>query len=270
MWRWASDISWSRLKWQYPVINEPKCLFFFFVVVFFFFFFFWWWWGWGRELDYFLFQLLSGLCFPTSWLFTFSKVGFKFSDQASMNYRYPQVASVRLLFFVSIHSYYRDQRRSDCRLVMLYKVTYDRVAIPASDYLTTTVGSPNISTLAYRQIPTLKSYDKYTFFPRTIIHWNALPAFIPLLPTLAQFSNAVCQVVHLPPKYQICFYLLTKLIFFFALYKLISPTLHIFYSINPLHHLLYRNPIWCPPRKLDVLAERKKDNCIINAHVSNL
>ena len=29
------------------------------------------------------------------------------------------------------------------------------------------------------------------------IHWNALPAFIRLLPTLAQFSYAVCQVVHL-------------------------------------------------------------------------
>ena len=173
------------------------------VLVFFVVVFFGWGggggWGGGRELDYFLFQLLSELCFPTSWLFTFSKVCFKFSDQVSMNYRYPQVASVRLLFFVSIHSYYRDQRHSDCRLVILYKVTYDRVAIPASDYLTSTVGSPDISTLAYRQIPTLKNYDKYTFFPRTIIHWNALPAFIPLLPTLAQFSNAVCQVVHLSP-----------------------------------------------------------------------
>ena len=52
------------------------------------------------------------------------------------NYQYPHIASVRLLFFVSMHSYYRDQRRIDCRLVMLYKVTYDLVAIPASDYLT--------------------------------------------------------------------------------------------------------------------------------------
>ena len=147
----------------------------------------------------FLFQLLSELCFPT-WLFAFSKVIFKFSDQASMNYRYPHVASVRLLFFVSIHSYYRDQRRIGCRLVMLYKVTYDLIAIPASDYLTPNRRqSRHIHTLTYRQIPTLKNYDKYTFFPRTIIHWNALLAFIPLLPTFAQFSNAVCQVVHLSP-----------------------------------------------------------------------
>ena len=156
-------------------------------------------WGGDWGLDYYLFQLLSELCFPT-WLFAFSKVWFKFSDQASMNYRYPHVASVRLLFFVSIHSYYIDQRRIDCRLVMLYKVTYDLVAIPASDYPTPNRRqSRNIHILAYRQIPTHKYYDKYTFFPRTIIHWNALPAFIPLLPALAQFSNAVCLVVHLSP-----------------------------------------------------------------------
>ena len=156
--------------------------------------------GRGR-LDYFLFQLLSELCFPT-WLFAFSKVCFKLSDQASMNYRYPHVASVRLLFFVSIQSYYRYmyQSRIDCRLVMLYKITYDIVAIPASDYLTPNRRqSRHIHTLAYRQIPTLKNYNKYTFFPRTIIHWNALSAFIPLLPTLAQCSNAVYQVVHLSP-----------------------------------------------------------------------
>ena len=143
-------------------------------------------------LDYFLFQLLSELCFPTcTWSLALSKVCFQFSDQTSMNYQYPHVASVRLLFFVSIHSYYRDQGRIDCRH-MLYKVTYDLVAIPASDYLT-----PNRRQSGHINI--LANYDKYTFFPRTIIHWNALLAFILLLLTLAQFSNVVCQVVHLSP-----------------------------------------------------------------------
>ena len=37
-------------------------------------------------------------------------------------------------------------------------------------------------------------------FPRSIIHWNARPAHIPVLPTLAQFSNAVCQVIHVSPS----------------------------------------------------------------------
>ena len=40
---------------------------------------------------------------------------------------------------------------------------------------------------SYRQIQTLKDYYRFTFFPR-IIDWNALPANIPTLPTLAQFS----------------------------------------------------------------------------------
>ena len=93
-----------------------------------------------------------------------------------------------------------DQRRIDSRLVLLYKVTYDLVAIPASDYLirNTRPSSRNHS-MAYRQITTLKDFYKFTFFPRTIIHWNALPHHIPTLPTLAQFSTAVCQVAHSTP-----------------------------------------------------------------------
>ena len=50
-----------------------------------------------------------------------------------------------------------DQRRIDSRLVMMYKVTYDLVAIPASDYLVrNTRASRHIHHLAYRQIQTLK------------------------------------------------------------------------------------------------------------------
>ena len=93
-----------------------------------------------------------------------------------------------------------DQRRIDSRLLMMYKVTYDLVAIPAPEYLVrNTRQSRHIHSLAYRQIHTLKDYYRYTFFPRAIIHWNALPAYIPVLPTLAQFSNAVCQVIHVSP-----------------------------------------------------------------------
>ena len=93
-----------------------------------------------------------------------------------------------------------DQRCIDSRLTMLYKVTYDLVAIRVSQYLTrNTRLSRHIHPLSYRQIPTLKDYYRFTFFPRSIIHWNALPAHIPVLPTLAQFSSAVCQVIHVSP-----------------------------------------------------------------------
>ena len=136
-------------------------------------------------LDYFLFQLLSELCFPTcTWSLALSKVCFKFSDQASMKYQYPHVASMRLLFFVSIHSYYRDQRHIDCRL-MLCKVTYDLVAIPDSDYLTPNRRqSRHIHTLAYSQIPTLKNYDKNTpsFPEQSYIGMPSQPSYHCFLP----------------------------------------------------------------------------------------
>ena len=104
-----------------------------------------------------------------------------------------------------------DQRCIDSRLIMLYKVTHDLVAIPASQYLTcNTRLSRHIHPLSYRQIHTLKDYYRFTFFPRSIIHWNALPAHIPALPTLGQFSSAVCQVIHVP----LCFYLSTILTLF--------------------------------------------------------
>ena len=85
-----------------------------------------------------------------------------------------------------------NQRCIDSRLMRMYKVTYDLVAIPASLYLVqNTRASRHTPSLAYRQIQTLKDYYRFTFFPRTIIHWSDLPAKIRTLPTLAQFSSAV-------------------------------------------------------------------------------
>ena len=93
-----------------------------------------------------------------------------------------------------------DHKRIESRIIMLYKVTYDLVAIPASQCHTrNTRLSRHVHPLSYRQIPTLKDYYRFTFFPRSVIHWNALPAHIPVLPTLAQFSSAVCQVIHVSP-----------------------------------------------------------------------
>ena len=93
-----------------------------------------------------------------------------------------------------------EQRRIDSRLILMYKITYVLVAIPTSDYkIPNTRKSRNNHQLAYRQIPPLKDYYKFILFPRTIVHWNALPFYIPVLPTVAQFIHTVCQVVHVPP-----------------------------------------------------------------------
>ena len=93
-----------------------------------------------------------------------------------------------------------DQRRIDNRLIMFYKITYDLVAIPVAENLVPSHReSKFIHPLAYKQIHTSTNYYKFGFFPRSIVHWNALPTSIVMLPTLVQFSYAVCQVVHESP-----------------------------------------------------------------------
>ena len=73
---------------------------------------------------------------------------------------------------------------------------------PSNYLIRNTRPSSRIHPLAYRHITTLKDYYKFTFFPRTIIHWNGLPHNTPVLPILAQFSTAVCQIVTQVLKYQ--------------------------------------------------------------------
>ena len=56
------------------------------------------------------------------------------------------------------------QRSIDGRLVLLYKVTYDLVAIPAHGYLIrNTRQSPRNHSMAYRQILALREYYNFTF-----------------------------------------------------------------------------------------------------------
>ena len=124
-----------------------------------------------------------------------------------------------------------EQQRIDSRLTLMYKITYDLVDIPAADYLIpNTMQSRHNHQLAYRQIPTLKDYYKYTFFPRTMVHWNALTFYIPVLPTVAQFNHAVCQVIHVSHS----------LVYFFL-------TIHLFYSAKP--------PSPAPPPHLHLYTE---------------
>ena len=114
------------------------------------------------------------------------------------NYRYQHVASVRLLLFVSIHSYYRGQRRIDCRLVMLYKVLSQSQPPIIS---LQTVGSPDTSTLWYtdRHPHSRTTINTPSFPEQSYIGISSQPA-IPQIFNLAHFSNFVCQVVHLSPK----------------------------------------------------------------------
>ena len=94
-----------------------------------------------------------------------------------------------------------EQRRKDNRLILMYKITYDLVAIPSAVYLVlSTRPFKQNHPLAYRKT-TVHDYYKYTFFPRTIVHWNTLEHHIPVLSIVAQFSYVMRQVVHPYRKY---------------------------------------------------------------------
>ena len=114
---------------------------------------------------------------------------------ATRDYRYTSIVSSMLnnLQWRPI-----DHRRIDSRLIMMYNVTYDLFAIPAAEYLIPNIkrDSRQNHPLAYSQITTSPNYNKFSFFPRTILYWNALPSHIAMPPILVQFSDAVRRVVH--------------------------------------------------------------------------
>ena len=90
-----------------------------------------------------------------------------------------------------------DQRRTDARFCMLYKITHGIVAIQIPSYFS----QPRMATrhslrhpIVYRQIHTSANYYKYPFFPL-----NRLPSSIVMLPTLNQFSEAVRSLDHQLP-----------------------------------------------------------------------
>ena len=100
-----------------------------------------------------------------------------------------------------------DLRRIDARLGVFYKIRNDLVAIPLVDYLTTTNRPPRHShPQAFRTIQALTDTYKFSFFPRTVVHWNALRSSAPPHHSSVQFC---CQQnwTHLTVGRQLCFYL---------------------------------------------------------------
>ena len=93
-----------------------------------------------------------------------------------------------------------EQRRSDSRLVLFYKIIYGYVAVPLPSYvIPLSRASRTFHPLAYRQIPTTTNYYKYSFYPLTVVQWNKLPASVATLTDLDSFKRAVCQVCHSKP-----------------------------------------------------------------------
>ena len=63
-----------------------------------------------------------------------------------------------------------EQRRTDSRLVLFYKIIYGFVAVPLPSYgIPLTRASRTSHPLAYRQIPSKTNYYKYSFYPFTAV-----------------------------------------------------------------------------------------------------
>ena len=127
----------------------------------------------------------------------------------------------------------------------MYKITYDLVAKPAVDYLVHNIRqSRHNHPLAYRQIPTLRDYYKYSFFSRTIIHWNDLHTSLTHLGTVQYGCLSGGPLI--PVKTSILFLSLnyTNILYRTVQTHFILVILSFaFISTNPLQFWLYRNTI---------------------------
>ena len=90
-----------------------------------------------------------------------------------------------------------ENRRSDARLLLFFKIINGLVAVPMPPY----IFKPNRLTrhmhpLSYRQIQTPCNYYKFSFYPTSIILWNSLPADITQATSLDQFRQGVTKLNH--------------------------------------------------------------------------
>ena len=69
-----------------------------------------------------------------------------------------------------------EERRTDARLCLFYKIVNKLVEVPAGDYLIPLHGSSRLNHSKSYQIPCSNAdYHLYSFFPKTIRNWNNLP-----------------------------------------------------------------------------------------------
>ena len=92
-----------------------------------------------------------------------------------------------------------EQRRSDARLAMLFKIVHGQVAIPSDQLVRPSRLTRHSHSYSFRQIQSTKNSLKYSFFPLTIVQWNRLPDSVVSLTSVDQFKLAVNKMHHVKP-----------------------------------------------------------------------
>ena len=81
-----------------------------------------------------------------------------------------------------------EQWTADARVIMIYKIIHELVAVPLPSYFEQPTRMTRHShPLALCQIHTTANYYKYSFFPMAVVYWNSIPSSVVTLPTLNQF-----------------------------------------------------------------------------------
>ena len=84
------------------------------------------------------------------------------------------------------------QRRKQARLTFMYKIVNNLVDLHKDNYLfpPAWVG-PRTKPHAYQLYQPSTNYFKYSFFPRTVVEWNRLPAEVACAPSLEAFKSSL-------------------------------------------------------------------------------
>ena len=91
-----------------------------------------------------------------------------------------------------------EQRRA--RLCLFYKIIHGLVAVPLPDYIQYNNRiSSFCHSMTFRQVHTSRDFYKLSFFPLSIVQWNALPESIACLQSIDAFKAAVCELQHSRP-----------------------------------------------------------------------
>ena len=84
------------------------------------------------------------------------------------------------------------QRREQQRLLLFYKTVNNLVAVEKSKYLSQYSGrSRHFNSQSFHKPPSTCDVHKFSFFPRTIPTWNALPDLIVSAPSVEAFRQSL-------------------------------------------------------------------------------
>ena len=85
-----------------------------------------------------------------------------------------------------------EQRRLNARLVMMYKIAHGLVAVNPHSYLIPVTRLTRFNhPLSYIQPRARTDAFKFSYFPRTVVAWNALPATIVCTGSLGAFRGGL-------------------------------------------------------------------------------